>query len=58
VISNAAMAAIDGAVEREMERARLPGLTLGLTDREGTQPLVCDVSNRDRRFDQQDDLDA
>jgi hypothetical protein len=22
------------------------------------QPLACDVSNRDRRFDQQDDLDA
>ena len=36
MIINAAMAAIDGAVEREMERARLPGLTLGLTDREGT----------------------
>jgi CubicO group peptidase (beta-lactamase class C family) len=36
VISDAAMAAIDAAVETEMERARLPGLTLGLTDRDGT----------------------
>ena len=52
------MAAIDAAVETEMEHSRQPGLTLGLTDREGTQPLVCDVSNRYRRFDQQDDLDA
>ena len=30
------MAAIDAAVETEMGRARLPGLTLGLTDRDGT----------------------
>jgi D-alanyl-D-alanine carboxypeptidase len=36
VISNTAIAAIDAAVEAEMERARLPGLTLGLTDRDGT----------------------
>jgi CubicO group peptidase (beta-lactamase class C family) len=36
VISDAAAAAIDAAVETEMERARQPGLTLGLTDRDGT----------------------
>ncbi len=30
------MAAIDEAVQTEMERARQPGLTLGLTDRDGT----------------------
>ena len=30
------MAAIDDAVRVEMERARQPGLTLGLTDRDGT----------------------
>jgi hypothetical protein len=46
VISDAVTAAIDAAVETEMERARLPGLTLGLTDRDGTL------------FDQQDDFDA
>jgi len=36
VIDDAAAAAIDDAVRTEMERARLPGLTLGLTDRDGT----------------------
>jgi CubicO group peptidase (beta-lactamase class C family) len=36
VINDAALAAIDAAVETEMERARQPGLTLGLTDRDGT----------------------
>jgi D-alanyl-D-alanine carboxypeptidase len=36
VISDPAVAAIDAAVETEMERARQPGLTLGLTDRDGT----------------------
>jgi D-alanyl-D-alanine carboxypeptidase len=36
VINDAAMAAIDAAVETEMERTRQPGLTLGLTDRDGT----------------------
>jgi D-alanyl-D-alanine carboxypeptidase len=36
VISDAAAAAIDAAVETEMERARQPGLTLGLTDRDAT----------------------
>lgn len=36
VINDAAVAAIDAAVVTEMERARLPGLTLGLTDRDGT----------------------
>jgi CubicO group peptidase (beta-lactamase class C family) len=35
VIDDAAIAAIDAAVEREMARARQPGLTLGLTDRDG-----------------------
>ena len=36
MINDAAVAAIDAAVETEMERARQPGLTLGLTDRDGT----------------------
>jgi D-alanyl-D-alanine carboxypeptidase len=36
VIDEAAVAAIDDAVGIEMERARQPGLTLGLTDRDGT----------------------
>jgi CubicO group peptidase (beta-lactamase class C family) len=36
VINDAAVAAIDVAAETEMERARQPGLTLGLTDRDGT----------------------
>jgi CubicO group peptidase (beta-lactamase class C family) len=36
VINDAALAAIDAAVETEMERSRQPGLTLGLTDRDGT----------------------
>jgi len=36
VISDPIVAAIDAAVETEMERARQPGLTLGLTDRDGT----------------------
>ena len=36
MINDAAVAAIDAAVETEMHRARLPGLTLGLTDRDGT----------------------
>jgi D-alanyl-D-alanine carboxypeptidase len=36
VINDAAVAAIDAAAKTEMERARQPGLTLGLTDRDGT----------------------
>ena len=36
MINDAALTAIDAAVETEMERARQPGLTLGLTDRDGT----------------------
>jgi CubicO group peptidase (beta-lactamase class C family) len=36
VIDEAAVAAIDDAVRTEMERARQPGLTLGLTNRDGT----------------------
>jgi D-alanyl-D-alanine carboxypeptidase len=36
VIDEAAVAAIDDAVRTEMERARQPGLTLGLTDRDST----------------------
>jgi D-alanyl-D-alanine carboxypeptidase len=36
VISDPVVAAIDAAVEKEMERARQPGLTLGLTDPDGT----------------------
>ena len=36
MINDAAVAAIDAAVETEMERSRQPGLTLGLTDRDGT----------------------
>ena len=36
MIDEAAVAAIDDAVRIEMERARQPGLTLGLTDRDGT----------------------
>jgi CubicO group peptidase (beta-lactamase class C family) len=36
VIDDAAVAAIDNAVQTEMERGQLPGLTLGLTDRNGT----------------------
>jgi CubicO group peptidase (beta-lactamase class C family) len=36
VINDAALAAIDAAVETEMDRTRQPGLTLGLTDRDGT----------------------
>jgi CubicO group peptidase (beta-lactamase class C family) len=36
VIDEAALAAIDDAVRAEMERARQPGLTLGLTDRDST----------------------
>jgi D-alanyl-D-alanine carboxypeptidase len=36
VIDDAAAVAIDDAVRTEMERARQPGLTLGLTDRDGT----------------------
>jgi D-alanyl-D-alanine carboxypeptidase len=36
VISDAVVATIDAAVETEMERAQQPGLTLGLTDRDGT----------------------
>lgn len=36
MINDAALAAIDAAVETEMERARQPGLTLGVTDRDGT----------------------
>ena len=36
VISNTAIAAIDAAVDAEMERARLPGLTLGVTNSHGT----------------------
>ena len=48
-----------------MERARPPGLTLGLTDREGTllirtygSQISVRALNRERRSDQQDDLDA
>lgn len=36
MIDEGAVAAIDDAVRVEMERARQPGLTLGLTDRDGT----------------------
>jgi CubicO group peptidase (beta-lactamase class C family) len=36
VIADADVAAIDEAVESELERTRQPGLTLGLTDRDGT----------------------
>jgi D-alanyl-D-alanine carboxypeptidase len=36
VIDETAVAAIDDAVRTELERARQPGLTLGLTDRDGT----------------------
>ncbi|MGZ4393169.1 MAG: serine hydrolase domain-containing protein [Gaiellaceae bacterium] len=36
MIDEAAVAAIDDAVRTEMERARQPGLTLGLTNRDGT----------------------
>ncbi|MDQ2967882.1 MAG: beta-lactamase family protein [Actinomycetota bacterium] len=36
MVDDAAVAAIDDAVRTEMERARQPGLTLGLTDRDGT----------------------
>jgi hypothetical protein len=36
VIHDAGVAAIDDAVRTEMERGRQPGLTLGLTDRDGT----------------------
>ena len=36
MIDEAAVAAIDDAVRTEMERARQPGLTVGLTDRDGT----------------------
>jgi D-alanyl-D-alanine carboxypeptidase len=36
VIDEAAVAAIDDAVRTEMERARQPGLTLGLTDQDST----------------------
>ncbi len=35
MISDAAVATIDAAVEAEMEHSRQPGLTLGLTDRDG-----------------------
>jgi CubicO group peptidase (beta-lactamase class C family) len=36
VIAGADVAAIDAVVEAELEQTRQPGLTLGLTDREGT----------------------
>lgn len=36
MLADAAVVAIDDAVRAEMERARQPGLTLGLTDRDGT----------------------
>jgi CubicO group peptidase (beta-lactamase class C family) len=36
VIDDAAVAAVDAAVLSEMERGRQPGLTLALTDRDGT----------------------
>ena len=36
MIDEAALAGIDDAVRTEMERARQPGLTLGLTNRDGT----------------------
>jgi len=36
VIGDAALAAIDDAARAAMERGRIPGLTLGVTDRDGT----------------------
>jgi CubicO group peptidase (beta-lactamase class C family) len=39
VLGSAAVEAIDGAVRRELERSRQPGLALGLTDRDGTLAL-------------------
>ena len=35
MLSDGALAAIDDAARVAMERARIPGLTLGLTDRDG-----------------------
>jgi CubicO group peptidase (beta-lactamase class C family) len=51
VLSGAAVAAIDAAVLDEMERSRQPGLTLALTDRDGTLALrvygLADLASRE-----------
>jgi D-alanyl-D-alanine carboxypeptidase len=51
VLTSAAVAAIDTAVLRELERSRQPGLTLALTDREGTLTIrvygVADLASRE-----------
>jgi D-alanyl-D-alanine carboxypeptidase len=50
VLNGAAVAAIDAAVQSEMERGRQPGLTVGLTDRESTLGLrvygLADLASR------------